>query len=171
MPPKAPPSLPLQGSSLAIPHSYRLTMEAYALMYHSTRSNVDNAPWPPQEAPVEDYSDTYSEELYVFSSDEECHSEDAVQHAPWVARERLPLNMQPQDGAFCETSHYEDSLKNNRTLRHEAGRTNVEETQSHLRGNDTGSSDSRIHTHLSSVSDQAGRRGCPPSLHSATLRN
>ena len=166
MPPKAPPSLILQSSSLAIPHSYRLTREAYAL-YHS----ASRRPWPPQEAPVDDYSDTSSEELYVFSSDEEYCAEDAVQHAPWVAREHLPLNMQPQDGAFCETAHYEDSLKNNRTLRHEAGRTNVEETQSHLRGNDTGSSDSRIHTHLSSVSDQAGRRGCPPSLHSATLRN
>ena len=166
MPPKAPPSLILQSSSLAIPHTHRLTREAYAL-YHS----ASRRPWPPQEAPVDDYSDTSSEELYVFSSDEDYGAEDAVQHAPWVAREHLPLNMQPQDGAFCETAHYEDSLKNNRTLRHEAGRTNVEETQSHLRGNDTGSSDSRIHTHLSSVSDQAGRRGCPPSLHSATLRN
>ena len=166
MPPKAPPSLILQGSSLTIPHTHRLTREAYAL-YHS----ASRRPWPPQEAPVDDYSDTSSEELYVFSSDEDYGAEDAVQHAPWVAREHLPLNMQPQDGAFCETSHYEDSLKNNRTLRHEAGRTNVDETQSHLVVNDTGSSDSRTHTHLSSVSDQAGRRGCPPSQHSATLRN
>ena len=166
MPPKAPPSLILQGSSLTIPHTHRLTREAYAL-YHS----VSRRPWPPQEAPVDDYSDTSSEEFYAFSSDEDYGAEDAVQHAPWVARDRLPLNMQPQDGAFCETVHDEGPLKNDRTLRHEAGRTNDDETQSNLVVNDTGSSDSRTHTQLSSVSDQAGRRGCPPSQHSATLRN
>ena len=145
-------------------------MEEYARVYSSARANVDMALVPPQEAPVEEYSDTSSEGLYVFSSDEDCQAEDAVQHAPWVAREQLPLNMQPQDGAFVETIQYGTSLSNNGSPRADVGRTTEETAQPHLRNNHTGLSDMGIFS-----SEQrrrsSGAEGLPSVSARPDLRN
>ena len=72
----------------------------------------NNTPRPPQEAPPDSDSSsyTYSDEYYEFTSDEEQQGTDAVEHGPWVPREALPANMQPQDGAFHETSETEEQL-------------------------------------------------------------
>ena len=72
----------------------------------------NNTPRRPQEAPPDSDSSsyTYSDEYYEFTSDEEQQGTDAVEHGPWVPREALPANMQPQDGAFHETSETEEQL-------------------------------------------------------------
>ena len=167
MPPKAPP-LGLWGR-----YTCRLTNEAYALMYSSARMDVGKASLPPQEAPVEEhseYSDTSSEGLYVFSSDEECHREDAVQHPPWVARERLPPDMQPQDGAFCETTQYEVALSNHRSPRADAGCTNGEVAQPLLRNSETGSPNTELHR-SEQCFRSSGAEGLPSVSARANLRN
>ena len=65
-----------------------------------------NAPRQPQEPPPEEESssETYSDEYLQYSSEEEQRGIDVVQHGPWLPREDLPTDMQPQDGAFNETS-------------------------------------------------------------------
>ena len=139
-------------------------------MYRSARIDVGKASVPPQEAPVEEYSDTSSEGLYVFSSDEERHAEDAVQHAPWVAREQLPSDMQPQDGAFCETIRDEDSLSNHRSPRADAGHINGEVAQPHLSNNDTGPLNTELHT-LEQRFRSSGAEGLPSVSARVNLRN
>ena len=69
-----------------------------------------NALRPPQEAPPDEDSSsvTYSDEDYEFSSEEDQYGVDVVEHGPWLLREDLPANMQPQDGAFQETSVAEE---------------------------------------------------------------
>ena len=170
MPPKAPPVfLPLNNPSSPL-YTDTLSRGAHGPLLSAVRGIDDNVSRPPQEAPIEEHSDSYSEELYFFSSDEEYYSEDAIQHAPWVARECLPTNMQPQDGAFRETLRDVSPVENSRPLRPDTDRTFLNDSGLHLRDHDIGSSDPRLHTNQSSVSDQAGRRGCPPSLHCSTLR-
>ena len=65
-----------------------------------------NEPRQPQEPPPEEESssETYSDEYLQYSSEEEQRGIDVVQHGPWLPREDLPTDMQPQDGAFNETS-------------------------------------------------------------------
>ena len=65
-----------------------------------------NEPRQPQEPPPEEESssETYSDEYLQYSSEEEQWGIDVVQHGPWLPREDLPTDMQPQDGAFNETS-------------------------------------------------------------------
>ena len=65
-----------------------------------------NEPRQPQEPPPEEESssETYSDEELQYSSEEDQVGIDVVQHGPWLPREALPIDMQPQDGAFSETS-------------------------------------------------------------------
>ena len=111
--PKPPPPLP--------PYQLRqiLHQQAPALprcdicgMTHVGACLWNNTPRPPQEPPPDSDSSsyTYSDEYYEFTSEEEQQGTDAVEHGPWVPREALPANMQPQDGAFHETSETEEQL-------------------------------------------------------------
>ena len=77
----------------SVPHLF-----GYCLL-HST-------PRQPQEPPPSgsSSSETFSDELYEWTSEEEARAPDAVQHGPWMPWENLPQDMQPQDGAFKHTS-------------------------------------------------------------------
>ena len=169
MPPKAPPAL-FRLIDPSMPFSTdTLPRGTLGSLLPPVRGIEDNLTRPPQEAPVDEHSDSSSEQLYFFSSDEDYYSEDAVQHAPWVARECLPTNMQPQDGAFKETLREVSPAENSRPLRPENDRTSRNESMSHMRDHDTGSLQQGLSMNQSSFSDQAGRRGCPPSLHCTKL--
>ena len=111
--PKPPPaSLPTQLRQTLRQPPPTLPRCALCGMTHIGVCLWNNTPRPPQEAPPDSDSSsyTYSDEYYEFTSDEEQQGTDAVEHGPWVPREALPANMQPQDGAFHETPEIAEQL-------------------------------------------------------------
>ena len=172
MPPKGPPP-GLMRVLILPPYIHRLPRYAYYIMRYAETSYRNDSAMFPQEAPQDNETESStSDELYSFSSEDERHAEDAVQHGPWMAREQLPTNMQPQDGAFQETIA-EGLSPMDRTAPHHHITTATDiSTSSRLPSRDPGIdlAASRPYFNDSGSSDQAGRGGCPPSSRGLVLR-
>ena len=136
--PKPPPPLPTRMTAyLQRPWPPRCSVCG---MHHTGQCQWANTPRPPQEAPPESESSsyTYSDEDFYWSSDEDAARRiDAVQHGPWLDRSNLPANMQPQDGAFNETLQEAPPEENSRHLRPGNERISRNESMSHMGGHAT----------------------------------